>query len=163
MKRCERCNQEFVGRSNRAKWCRACRPLVEVEREAEKKSRRARRVSWSARSKWVPVERRCGCGEVFVASAPHARYCLRCRALTRLAKYGPGSNHAQSRDRWVPIVATGTVRCRRGADCLYSVNGLGGFILPGQKWDLGHVDGNPSLPASPEHLRCNRATASRRR
>ena len=36
-------------------------------------------------------------------------------------------------------------------------------IVPGTPWDLGHDDLNPDAYTGPEHRRCNRATAGRRR
>lgn len=66
---------------------------------------------------------------------------------------GYDQTHKQARERWAPIVATGTVRCWRCGD----------LILPGQMWDLGHDDHDRSITRGPEHARrCNRATASRR-
>lgn len=72
-----------------------------------------------------------------------------------------GAGHNRARRAVAAVVASGRVRCGRGADCFWAENGLGGFILPGQKWDLGHMDGDPNRYAGPEHRRCNRATAGR--
>jgi hypothetical protein len=36
-------------------------------------------------------------------------------------------------------------------------------ILAGEPWHLGHVDGDPTRIAGPEHVRCNCATAKRDR
>lgn len=50
------------------------------------------------------------------------------------------------------MVLAGGVRCAR----------CGEPIRPGDSWDLGHVDGDPTRYAGPEHQRCNRATSGRR-
>ncbi len=78
------------------------------------------------------------------------------------AARGYGFLHQQIRARLAPEVATGTVRCARGADCLRGEGGLGGLILPDEAWDLGHDDHDPSRYAGPEHVACNRSTAGRR-
>jgi hypothetical protein len=39
------------------------------------------------------------------------------------------------------------------------VNGLGGFIRPGEKWQLGHADGESI--GGPEHVACNAGAPSR--
>jgi hypothetical protein len=66
---------------------------------------------------------------------------------------GYGHHHQQTRKAFEAAVATGTVRCAR---CNQS-------IRPGERWDLGHVDGSAKqLYSGPEHERCNRATASRK-
>jgi hypothetical protein len=62
-----------------------------------------------------------------------------------------GRPHARERAKWAAAVARGEVKCRR---CLER-------IAPGANWDLGHDDLDRSLPALPEHRRCNRATAGR--
>ncbi len=60
--------------------------------------------------------------------------------------------HQQTRDKFSRLVLAGGVKCAR---CLQP-------ILPDDPWDLGHVDGDPTRYAGPEHRRCNRATAGRR-
>ena len=76
-------------------------------------------------------------------------------------------HHRGLRASLVALVSRGIVRCARGADCKYAVEVagklVGGFIKPGQAWDLGHDDRLPGRYAGPEHAECNRATAGRRR
>ncbi len=75
--------------------------------------------------------------------------------------------HRGLRAAYVAPVTQGIVRCARGSDCKHAemVAGrrLGGFIRPGQAWDLGHDDHHPGRYAGPEHAECNRATAGRRK
>jgi hypothetical protein len=61
-----------------------------------------------------------------------------------------GRPHRRVKEQFRPAVERGTVRCWRCAQ----------FIVPGQRWDLGHVDGDPSRYAGPEHSSCNRRTVS---
>jgi hypothetical protein len=75
---------------------------------------------------------------------------------------GYGSRHQALRKRLAAEVALGATRCARGRDCRFAEGGLGGLILPGETWDLGHDDGDPSRYAGPEHVVCNRSTAGRR-
>jgi hypothetical protein len=64
---------------------------------------------------------------------------------------GYGWQHQKERARWAKRVEKGDVicaRCRRP-------------ILPGQAWDLGHVDGTErTVYSGPEHAGCNRATST---
>jgi hypothetical protein len=67
------------------------------------------------------------------------------------AKYG--GRHRSLRKRLAQDVAAGLVDCAR----------CGRPILPGEPFDLGHVDGGaPTEYQGAEHRRCNRATAARR-
>jgi len=66
---------------------------------------------------------------------------------------GYGREHQLLRQRLAVLVEEGQAVCAR----------CGGWIAPGSPWDLGHVDGDRSLWSGPEHRRCNRATAGRRR
>lgn len=69
--------------------------------------------------------------------------------------YGPA--HQRARKTWAPLVARGGVVCARYI--------CGREIVPGQPWDVGHVDAGSS--GGPEHRLCNRQagarTANRRR
>src|SRR5262245_56956623 len=65
---------------------------------------------------------------------------------------GWGYTHAQTRERLKPLVLAGRVKCAR----------CGLPILPGEPWDLGHVDGDKRRYSGPEHESCNRATMHRR-
>jgi hypothetical protein len=76
---------------------------------------------------------------------------------------GYGWRHQKLRARWAPIVAAGGVHCARGEQCLRRDQPGGTLIVPGEPWDLGHDDLDRSIYTGPEHQRCNRATAGRRR
>jgi hypothetical protein len=65
----------------------------------------------------------------------------------------------QQRRVWRARVATGLVRCARGAACRFSEGELGGLIRPGQLWDVGHADGESVGGA--EHRECNRGAPQR--
>jgi hypothetical protein len=52
------------------------------------------------------------------------------------------------------MVEADMVRCAR----------CGELIAPGQKWDLGHVDGTErTVYSGPEHRMCNRQTETHKR
>jgi hypothetical protein len=75
------------------------------------------------------------------------------KARGNTAARGYGATHQAKRRVWARRIASGeVVPCAR----------CGRPILPGMYWDLGHVDGDKSRYAGPEHRACNRATASRR-
>jgi hypothetical protein len=52
--------------------------------------------------------------------------------------------HRRQRKMLEPLVAFGTVKCAR----------CGRLIGPDGPWDLGHVDGDKTRYAGPEHRRC---------
>lgn len=94
-------------------------------------------------------------------------YCARCaprRPAGSTTDRGYGSDHQHQRAVLEPIVATGTVRCARGAACLYAVTvagrTIGGLIPAGAPWDVGHADQQSA--GGPEHRRCNRAAGAAR-
>jgi hypothetical protein len=86
------------------------------------------------------------------------------RSLRKRIEYG--REHRVRRSSVGAVVATGTVRCARGSECLEAeyVGGrlLGGFIRRGQAFDLDHTDDRRGyLGAS--HARCNRVAGARKR
>jgi hypothetical protein len=65
-----------------------------------------------------------------------------------------GWTHQKVRARLAPIVNAGAAVCAR----------CGEQIVPGEPWDLGHVDGGePGQYSGPEHRRCNRAVLTHRK
>jgi hypothetical protein len=66
---------------------------------------------------------------------------------------GYGAQHKALRRSWERKVKAGGVECAR---CRKP-------IVPGTPWDLGHSDVDRSVYTGPEHQKCNRSTASRRR
>lgn len=109
------------------------------------------------------------CWREYTAVTPNQRYCSRrCKQAVRVhqddLKYR-NSLHRGRRARWVPLVASGLVRCARGAACRRSelVDGelLGGFIEPTERSHLGHPDGESV--GGPEHVVCNTGAPSRLR
>lgn len=60
---------------------------------------------------------------------------------------GYGAEHDALRRKWAPKVATGMVKCSK----------CGKLIRRGQRWDLGHVEGDRRRYAGPQHESCNRA------
>ncbi|HET9199234.1 MAG TPA: hypothetical protein VFN92_13390 [Solirubrobacterales bacterium] len=66
---------------------------------------------------------------------------------------GYGHAHQKLRAKLKLLVDAGGVRCWR----------CGKLIHPSERWDLGHDDRDRRRYKGPEHLKCNRATATRRR
>jgi hypothetical protein len=84
------------------------------------------------------------------------------RRRTKTSERGYGWRHQQLRRRVEREIAAEwaagrAVPCARGSACK-----LGGWIRPGEPWDLGHNDRDRSRYNGAEHRVCNRATAGRR-
>jgi hypothetical protein len=143
--------------------CRRCgvlfRPRHGNQRLCGLGCRRPRRVG----ARWVASgSRLCElCGVEFVPRVWHQRFCgpvcgERVRDAAGRVKY---RDQAKRRAVWRGRVASGSVRCARGPACRYRDGELGGFIRPGQLWDLGHADGESV--GGPEHRECNRSAPQR--
>jgi hypothetical protein len=152
---CSRCSKDFFASHGNQTICGSCK----VGRPAGLRRGVTRTFG----------QRRCDrCWREFVAVAEHQRFCSpRCRWLARRrdeAKYAR-PEHRGTRKRLAPLVAQGWVRCARGAACKRAepVGGelVGGVIRPGERWHLGHPDGESV--GGPEHVACNTAAPSRLR
>lgn len=63
--------------------------------------------------------------------------------------------HQKMRAGFAPQVASGTVRCAKGADCKRARDGVAALIDPGEPWDLGHTPDRRGY-LGPMHAACNR-------
>ena len=88
--------------------------------------------------------------QVDVKCPEHRRIAEQARGTT--TQRGYGAAHQTARETWRPAVEAGSVTCWR---CSRP-------ILAEQQWDLGHDDHDRSRYRGPEHVACNRGTASRR-
>lgn len=88
--------------------------------------------------------------------------CASCKSRKNRARdQARGSSTARGYDRaheterlaWVPLIATGTVRCRRApsGQCVAPSP----LIRPDEAWHLGHPDAACPAPKAPEHVICN--------
>jgi hypothetical protein len=153
IKSCSRCSLGFFPVHGNQRLCPTCRA-------------KSRRRGWRPNASYGT--RRCDlCGIEYTASVASHRFCRTCAKRAdklRAQKYATPT-HRGLRQAARPLVATGQVRCARGSECKWAewVDGerIGGFIRPGQAWDLGHPDGES--PGGPEHAACNRAAPSRMR
>ena len=155
LKTCSRCSLGFHAGHGNQKLCGTCR---------------SRRPASLRRGVTLTFGlRRCDCcWREFLAVAVNQRFCSAyCRRIARAGaerKYAR-PEHRRTRRRWRPLVASGTVRCARGAACRRAelVDGVlvGGFIEPTELWHLGHADGESV--GGPEHVACNTGAPSRLR
>ena len=102
----------------------------------------------------TPTARHSYCDRCRPAAARYRerrRNSLRSRPSSR--QQGYGYEHKRTRKRVAAVVEAGRAVCWR----------CGLPIHPDEPWDLGHDDSDRSLYAGPEHRRCNRATAGRRK
>ena len=116
-----------------------------------------------AKPKWVASGPRfCElCGVEYVPTVWHQRFCSplcgeRVRDAVGRVKY---RDQQRRRRVWRARVASGTVRCARGAACKFAEGELGGLIDPLAAWDLGHPD--EESVGGPEHRECNRSAPQR--
>ena len=98
-------------------------------------------------------DRRAGRKRKRLTQAERERHRRREAGRPNATDRGYGHRHQQERKRWKPEVDAGRVACAR----------CGRLIAPGEPWDLGHDDHDRSIYTGPEHRRCNRATAGRRK
>lgn len=73
-----------------------------------------------------------------------------------------GSRHRRLRRHYAYLIGTGRiVRCASGRDCKHAEGEIGGRIVAGSSWDLGHDPDNDRRYIGPQHSECNRATFGR--
>lgn len=111
----------------------------------------------------MPLRPCLGCGK----PGPKSR-CSTCRSAVNRARdatrgssteRGYGADHQAERREWVPIVATGTVQCRRAPFGLCVADAP--TIAPFDEWHLGHPDAACPAPKAPEHMVCNAGAPKR--
>lgn len=153
MRDCSACGRPFTPANGKVKRCRACRF--------------PKGTPWRGTTYGM---RACAhCGRYFLAKSWNAVYCCRAHkdAASRSTRHlYDNPQHRALRRSLKPVVALGETRCARGAECVYAetVDGelVGGFIKPGEQWDLDHGDNGVGY-RGPSHRRCNRRTAAHRK
>ncbi len=148
--------------------CKGCDRLKSSAYYANNRTTRISVVMARYRKRQMGKVRKCRrCGKPATSSRHH--YCDGCREATahrrrrrdgrkrttrgKTSARGYGNRHQALRKQWAPKVAAGEVLCAR----------CGRPIVPGTPWDLGHSDTDRRFYTGPEHRRCNRATAGRRK
>ena len=114
-------------------------PLPECIRNVRSRGRNIRKDAAAAKTWWRTYEP----GEPIMPPPKKPRLSPTQR--------GYGTRHKALRRQLEPIVAAGGINCAR----------CGKPIIPGEPWDLGHVDGSRTAYQGPEHRACNRATSGR--
>jgi hypothetical protein len=155
MRVCDGCGREYSPKSGKQRFCSLRCP----GRGVPDRPRGFVPLRWPERECVRP-----GCGQRFVPKVENQTFCCEvCRLVARrpLQQLLYDMGHQARRRRWRTAVAAGGVRCARGAACRFAEGELGGFIRPGQRWDLGHPDGESA--GGPEHWVCNRGAPSRLR
>jgi hypothetical protein len=154
--RCSLCKRE-ISRDDLARdaskstgvrtWCRRCDGVLRLDRRRRNAEPRA--CKFCGRPIRVPRARVCD-----VCRPAYTAWRRKQRGVTSLSaeERGYDAAHQRERKRVKKLVeAAGGAVCWR----------CGGWFDASEPWDLGHVDGDMSRYAGPEHRACNRATAGR--
>jgi hypothetical protein len=96
------------------------------------------------------------CGRLFLPKVSHQRFCTYGHQLAgrqpEERRLYHNAAHRRARQILAGVVAAGEAVC-------LGPNGCQQPILPGERWDVGHL---PDGSRIPQHARCNRRTAGKR-